>query len=705
MKKKFLVGLLALAMPLTACDFSFDSLKFWEKNEENSQENQENSDENQNQDHNQDEQEHHDDDGQIPRKTNLVIQDYVASILGKETFTQEQENYFVSRAIDVDGANVDIAKIEKYVDEFPALLEKSNPVLAVGDYLVSVQKEEGLDDVANFAVALGRSLLYIMKSEEPYNVPSFAALIDVVENEASNIAKNAYELANKVIDIYSLATQATFLNSCTGLVNSETGRFVTANLKEILAQSTKILDKFVEVKQNAVYFVNLAKNALKAISDASKLTETDDFSKMMFKVIDRVYNIDLGGAVGSVFDFIGDLSSGIKTLDNSYYAQIDALSNPIEADLYAVIGLIEHLVKDEQIDVAKAMENVEDFVEFAKEIYGYIKDEIGDVPAFVTTIINSANTKLTLVKATKLIVNLLNVRLVSINALSLTKICAYLFFSPTSAMITPVRVAYVFEDVPEDIRNLVDTVDMEYELNKSGYYSATYYGELVVDAKGNATIPYSFFSAQRIYADIDNNIIENIYTFGYNERTVPNMDEFAGYVFAIIDELASSEIPAQFARDLLDIVPSAYALFNEIKDNFAIDEETLNIIDTIVGLVSEKQELVEKTITDLFVFVRNLASAFVKVGDKDPDLDLTSFVLDAIVNGLDLNLLKVSEERLAGLVDLAEDVYEILDYVELADSISSLISYLAGGVTIENAEQFAQAIYTIVITMFVPVEK
>ena len=421
----------------------------------------------------------------------------------------------------------------------------------------------------------------------------------------------------------------------------------------------------------------------------------------MFKIIDRVYNVDLGGAVGSVFDFIGDLSSGIKTLDNSYYAQIDALSNPIEADLYAVIGLIEHLVKDEQIDVAKAMENVEDFVEFAKEIFGYIKDEIGNVPAFVTTIINSANTKLTLVKAAKLIVNLLNVRLVSINALSLTKICAYLFFTPSSVMITPVRVAYVFEDVPEDIRNLVDTVDMEYELNYSGYYSATYYGELVVDAKGNATIPYSFFSAQRIYADFDNNIIENRYTFGYDERTVPNMDEFAGYVFAIIDELASSEIPAQFARDLLDIVPSAYALFNEIKDEFDIDEETLAIIETVVGLLTEKTELIEKTITDLFVVVRNLASAFVKVGDKDPDLDLTSFVLDAIVNGLDLNLLKVSEGRLAGLVDLAEDVYEILDYVELLETVTPIISYLSSVETIETAEQFGQAIYTIFVTMFV----
>ena len=169
MKRKILVGLLALALPLTACDFSLDSLKFWEKKDKNTQENQGKSDENH-------------DDGLVPSRTNLVIQDYVASILGKETFTQEQENYFVSRAIDVDGANVDIAKIEKYVDEFPALLEKSNPVLAVGDYLVSVQKEEGLDDVANFAVALGRSLLYTMKSEEGYNVPSFAALIDVVVN-------------------------------------------------------------------------------------------------------------------------------------------------------------------------------------------------------------------------------------------------------------------------------------------------------------------------------------------------------------------------------------------------------------------------------------------------------------------------------------------------------------------------------------------
>lgn len=685
MKKKILVGLLALALPLTACDFSLESLKFWEKDKEKQQENQ-GGDEN-----------NHD---ETPSRTNLVIEEYVADICGKNSFTEEQKAYFVSRALELDAKGVDTLKIEKYVEEFPLLEDETKAIFDVANYFETIQKEGYLDDCAYFVTALGKSILYVAKDEEGIETEYVQALLTTIENEGDNLANNIYGLANTAINVYSLASNPAFLLDCAEIVDSN-GKIVSSKLKNVVKSGSEILEKFVEAKTNVVYFVNLAKKLTKSLTDVAKPKETDHFSVAMFNVIDRVLQLDLGSAVGTVFDFVSEFAAKAKTLDASYYEQIEALDNPIEADSYAAYGFLEHVAEDLTINLDEVSKAVGDSVDLIKEIYGYLKEEIGEVPAFVQTIINSVNTKTTLLKAVKLVVDILNTRLDSLNALSFAKIFCRLFLEATNVSIIQSHCVQSWDEVDERIKELVDYSNVQSELADYGSYDFSQYGEVVVDDNGNVSCwYYSLFVVRYHHGEGEQDYHDDFHFVVY-EKSLENLDEIGSLIYALLVEIADSNLPVSIIKDLLELVSPAYDLFDEIKDEFEIDEETLNTIELIVNLLEENNELVEKTIEDLFAFAKNLASAFVDVDGKEAEVDLTTFIFQAMLEGFDPSMLQISEDKLEGLVPLLEDAYNILDKAGLLEDVLSLVALLGGVDTVETMDQFTEIVYGFITSMFV----
>lgn len=675
MKKKILVGLLALAMPLAGCNFDLNSLKFWDKSDDTQQEKK--------------------DEGDEVKKTNLVIEEYVADIVGRTEFTEDEKSYFVSRALEFDEAKFDIAKIEEYVEESSKLGTDGVDILEIASFFKEVRDEGYLDDYIYFFTAVGKSALYAVKNNEGVETEYVQGLLTSLEKEGNDLPSNLFGLANTILDVYALATNPSFIANCADLLSS---RVVSSKLKEVIKSGTEILDKFVGMKTNVVYLVNVAKDVAKDVTDLAKPKETDHFSIAMFNVIDRVLEIDLGSMVGTIFDFVSELSAKVKTIDASYYTQLDALENPAEADLYAIFGLIEHVVGDVEIKFDEASEAIESVFDFAKEIYGYLKDEIGQVPGFVNKIVDSANTKLTLVKATKLVVDVLNIRLDSINALSLAKILVPFNGNSTYSFESSGHV-YSFESVDPRVKEFV-TLDMiNEELAKSGsfYYKSPRVQRTEEDG---ALISYTVdLHVSREYYDEEHYSYKYFY-YVYGFR-LANIDEIAPYVYAIVEEIADSDIPVTLVRDLLDLISTAYDLFDEIKDEFEIDEETLNTIELIVNFLEENNELVEKTIKDLFVVIKNLASAFVSVGGKEAEVNLTTFIFGIITEGFDPSMLQISEEKLEGLVPLLEDAYNILDKAGSLEDVLSLVASLGGVEKVETMDEFTEIIYGFIASMFV----
>lgn len=678
MKRKILVGLLALAFPLTACDFSLESLKFWEKDDPATQDNK--------------------DKGGAPTKTNLVIEEYVADIIRRTEFTEDEKSYFVSCALEFDEAKFDIAKIEEYVEESSKLGTDGVDILEIASFFKEVRDEGYLDDYIYFFTAVGKSALYAVKNNEGAEKEYIQALLTILEKEGNDLPSNLFGLANTIIDVYALATNPSFIANCADLLSS---RVASSKLKEVIKSGTEILDKFAEIKTNLVYFVNVTKDVTKDVIDLAKLKETDDASIATFKVIDRVLEIDLGSMVGTIFDFVSELSAKVKTIDASYYTQIDALEDPAEADLYAIFGLIEHVVGDFKIKFDEVSKAVESLFDFAKEIYGYLKDEIGQVPGVVNKIVDSANTKLTLVKAAKLVVDVLNIRLESLNALSLAKIFVAFNGNSTYSFESSGEV-YSFESVDPRVKEFV-TLDMiNEELAKSGsfYYKSERVQRTEEDG---ALISYTVdFIVSREYYDEEHFHYKYFY-YVYGFR-LANIDEIAPYVYAIVEEIADSDIPVTLVRDLLDLIPTAYDLFDEIKDEFRIDEETLNTIEFIANLLEENNELVdEKTIKDLFVVIKNLASAFVSVGGKEAEINLTTFMFEMIIEGFDPSMLQISEDKFEGLglVPLLKDVYNILDKAGLLDYVLSFVASLGKVEKVETIDEFTEIVYDFIASMLV----
>lgn len=654
MKRKLIISLLALSLPLAGC--SLEDLMFWKKKDDQDQKV----------------------DYKEINKNKLydLMYEFGKDTFGVDDFSNTEKQYFATAAKEASDANVDAEKIKLFLNEFPNVV-KDEDFLEIGSYFEKTQKENYLDDICYFLYDFGKCGLKV--SYEEKHDPLLEKAIDIIDEEGDKLPQNLYSLVDEVVTTFSLATDPSFLSIASKTFSGE--KVDVENLAKVFDKVPSIISAFTATKDNVVYLMSLLQSYAKSIMQYANIDRTNIEDVFTYTLVTEVLNINLSERFEIIYDVLDEMALTAKNMDQEFYRTVASYNNKLDAGIYTFVGLFESVVGDKVIPTTTLSNDIDSLIQFCKKISDACKDLEG-YPTFVTTILDSVSTKNTLLNLSTFVIDILNTRLDSINAKSLTTIISALLTVEDISEIWGEIRCYDYDLLPKEIRDEV-TLDeiVDHIHGDSDYF---YHTHLEVirepDENGDTEVVTYYFEAYYL-DDLE------VYLFEYSHeiRVFHNITPLVDVVYSFLNELISKrDLTDRLVDELLNVVAPAYTLFNEIKDNFDIEENYLDMIDTIVPLLNENSELAKKIVHDVLVLARDMLGA---VAGENPDYNANDLYIGLMLDELEPGDFKYSETRLVGAKEILKDIYDVLNLMEMLDQFIAENPEFTG---VTNKEEFVE---------------
>ena len=179
----------------------------------------------------------------------------------------------------------------------PALsLDTSDPK-AIVDFAVSLKESESLDDVAYFAVALGKSFLRAEGKVNEEYPEVFEYFADYLDEEKTDLHKNIYGFLDSIVGCAGLLTSEELVEAAGKVYDAEENQLNFEGISGVLTTVGDALTALYTGYENASYLANLVVGGLTGFAD--EVLELDE------EVLDFLNEFDVQSIIDACYQTVG----------------------------------------------------------------------------------------------------------------------------------------------------------------------------------------------------------------------------------------------------------------------------------------------------------------------------------------------------------------------------------------------------------------
>lgn len=648
--------------------------------------------------------------------TNDFIYSLVKNNFGKKT-AEATKSYILSNSEYAATKGVDAKKVTGYITE--AIEADFESPLEALMFVKGIYDDKAVDDAVYFGAAVGKCFLKASEISDKENADYYTFALSAIEGEKDKLPDNIIAIANKAGSLMDDGIQIAlsgedFMPIFVAISAKQV--LPAENLKGLLTSVGDLVASLDDVKENVNYFGEFAKKVLGRLPEIYK-----DFPQ---EIINMIKGFEVGAAVDGLYDAVGGFVDKLQNLPQAYYDHLAEITLYSESYVYAVLGAVDALIPEVEIDEEKLDQLPEKAIEFLENIYALVEESLPeDIKTKVSDILEDNNLKKLLQAGVKLVkdVDAIDFSFVSTEIASrLIGVCLDSFTEESegeSIVSFDVESLKSEEIVPSDIQELLPIAEFEAHIASEEAFedeNKVVRIDEIQDNKVKATVvtytvTYDYDEGSEelsFFADV---------SYDYVTVTYKPAGEVVDFIDLVLDKLVNKEQSDLFIEDLYGLVhPFANLVSEYVMPDLDIDSpfyKAFSMIAMVDQILSNNavRTSVKEVVNDVFVVVNDFFSVFV----SDPAaVEFSEFVAllmvspeEAIKSLYD----KIPEAKLQSVKKLATDVYGLGESLSMPAIVLALINNYFGDLfneydiditKVKDAEEFSNAVYTVVSDLF-----